>query len=37
MTKRLSRFKLVRSVIGAAAAMIICVAALFGAAHHLAG
>jgi hypothetical protein len=37
MTRHLTRFELARSFVGAASAMIICAAALFSAAHHLAG
>jgi hypothetical protein len=37
MTRHLSRFELARSVVGAASALLVCTAVLFGAAHHLAG
>jgi len=37
MTRHLTRSQLLRSFAGAASAMIVCAAAIFTAAHHLAG
>jgi hypothetical protein len=37
MTRHLTRSQLVRGFAGAASAMIVCAAAIFTAAHHLAG
>jgi hypothetical protein len=37
MTRHMTRARLRRSVAGAVSAMLLCAAAIFSAAHHLAG
>jgi hypothetical protein len=37
MTRNMTRARLQRSVAGAVSAMLLCAAAIFWAAHHLAG
>jgi hypothetical protein len=37
MTRNMTRGRLQRSVAGAVSAMLLCAAAIFSAAHHLAG